>query len=1085
MPTVEVRSPGSSPGVASGSAALVVRVLQSDAGEAAVNALVLIECPCLGGRTLEAFADAEGLVRFEGLPPGRYAVRAVWRDGQVGRAVTLEGRVQIDLRMASSASDQNVEARHPLLTGRSCPPGQACGLTEGVVEAGSGASPRFGPWPDLGLSPPEPAAGPLWIVYAGSPAEDPLARVGRQGRTGALGEGAGLGLSPAFGALHPDGVAAQGLALDLAGLGAMGGRGALLERPRASDDGVHGEFGLYGYGRLGAPRWPSTDEAVVALANRELAGASHLLVRAPLRRGSGLGLVVGLSGQAERLRSSERFVGREEPRSFPLNAASLGALVGLDWAIDARHELSLTAAGGPRWHAANYRLPLDWEPAPFGTNPGADPTSLVSRRLGDGPIDAHFGRDFAWGSLAGVRYRARLFDGALGLEAGLSHRASFAARGWRLDQAWTADSPRTQLQDGAGRDARVWLAGEGLGDGAGDESSWLPAETLARCSTAGCPLRRASRGGVGLRGEDRVDRVSARARAQHFFELYGSHRLEWGVDVDWLRWRSARRHSGSNADDFGGHSCDSGELGLGEACWSAADEGYSVRDSARVDNHRALLIDPGPGEPPNQRLSRGFGVRQFHAGVDAPITSAQGHGVRASSYAGTLSRTDYRVVVDERWSILPSLLLLAGGTWMISDLRDGHGLSEALVLRRQFAPRAGLVYDWTGRGDSRLYLGYRWELQPLPLHVAARAMAGVIEVGRWAPEVCLSNEDAAPPRDGRGHPSEWCQDSALYTAGADSVGTRPRLRGAHDRQLEAGYAQRVARSVDVQLRWVHRELGRTIVPVAADAGSDAVILANPGEGLGGVVGALPRARRRLDAWSVAIERRPESGLGVHAWGRYSFARFVGNDEGWIDPRTGARSLETTLRYERPELLINAAGPLAGVPPHRLDLGLGYAFGLGASASAGHLRVEGRYRWRAGIPVDARVDLDLPRYRGRNLVHALPRGAGGRTPGIGRFDLGVAYALSLPRGRARLELHARLLNVLATTAPLRVDEVYSFHAVRPIRGGTLSDLAHAKAALPGAGGRGVARELVTRNPNYGVATRFQQPLGGQLGLTLAF
>ena len=72
------------------------------------------------------------------------------------------------------------------------------------------------------------------------------------------------------------------------------------------------------------------------------------------------------------------------------------------------------------------------------------------------------------------------------------------------------------------------------------------------------------------------------------------------------------------------------------------------------------------------------------------------------------------------------------------------------------------------------------------------------------------------------------------------------------------------------------------------------------------------------------------------------------------------------------------------------------------------------------------------------------------------------------------------------AVLRVDDVYTFQAARPIAGGDLGDLKHAKVWQTGGGADNFfGRTIVQPQGNYGVETSFQQPLSAQFELKLRF
>ena len=116
---------------------------------------------------------------------------------------------------------------------------------------------------------------------------------------------------------------------------------------------------------------------------------------------------------------------------------------------------------------------------------------------------------------------------------------------------------------------------------------------------------------------------------------------------------------------------------------------------------------------------------------------------------------------------------------------------------------------------------------------------------------------------------------------------------------------------------------------------------------------------------------------------------------------------------------------------------------------------------------------------------LPRGAGGRVEPNYQWNLSAGYSYPLPKD-LEIEFNARVLNVTNAKAILRVDNIYTFQSARPIAGGDITDLKHAKVWAAGGGSDNFfGRAIVQPQGNYGVETSFQQPLGAQFELKLRF
>ncbi|MCA9688003.1 MAG: TonB-dependent receptor, partial [Myxococcales bacterium] len=502
-----------------------------------------------------------------------------------------------------------------------------------------------------------------------------------------------------------------------------------------------------------------------------------------------------------------------------------------------------------------------------------------------------------------------------------------------------------------------------------------------------------------------------------------------------------------------------------------------------------------------------------------------------AGYDETLSSFDYAAYLQDRWALRRDLYVNAGLRWELQDLRDIYGRSRA-VIADNVAPRLGVVYDWTSRGLSRLYANYGRYYQPLPLQLNSRVFGGLVNVGRsYVPRDCeaqsTSLDGVAHPREGdRSQPTEWCVDRAEFTTGLFPGAVVPRLRGSFNRQLQLGYEHEVIEDLVLGVRWLHSQLGRAVEDVSPNAGLD-FVLANPGVGVSERELADQRGRcealtEELDALADAGDQRGELGrelarceflLAAYAavdrsfarpkrtfdalsfqlrkrfannWlllATYTYSRLRGNYDGFVDPVTGAINLGASVQYDVPELIVNSQGPLAGDIPHRLELDAFYTFDL---RTAGRLTIGTRLRVESGWAISHRVDPTLDRYRGSFANYLLPRGSGGRIDPNYQWNLSLDYAYPLPRDLV-IELGARVLNVTNARSTLRVDEVYSNDRARPIAGGDLDDLRHAKVARPRGGDAAApyARDLLTPQRNYGVATRFQQPISAQFELALRF
>ena len=194
---------------------------------------------------------------------------------------------------------------------------------------------------------------------------------------------------------------------------------------------------------------------------------------------------------------------------------------------------------------------------------------------------------------------------------------------------------------------------------------------------------------------------------------------------------------------------------------------------------------------------------------------------------------------------------------------------------------------------------------------------------------------------------------------------------------------------------------------------------------------------------------------------------------------GAVNLGQSLQYNTPDLVRNTFGPLTYDTPHRIKLDGFYSFDL---RDAGRLTLGTSFRFASGYPISLRVA--HARFPGAYPSYLLPRGSGGRVTPNYTWNLSVSYAYPLRR-TLELEVACRLINVTNARATLRVDEVYSFQNARPVAGGDLSDLKHAKVTNTSNPNAFFDRTVVAKQGNYGVEQQFQLPLAASFEVLMRF
>ena len=809
-------------------------------------------------------------------------------------------------------------------------------------------------------------------------------------------------------------------------------------------------------------------------------------------------------------------------QKFRTGVVNFGYIAGLDWAVTPRHKIGLTAQGGPSFLRTTYRLPFSSDPNAFGTNPTADPLGGTSR-IATGVVNDHFGTSLAHTTLVALNYEGRVLDDKMEIDAGVSYFQSVSEDAWRLDNPHLKNIPTTQEQSSQGRNLYEFLDRAGAVDQVDgvDEA----------CNAAGipgtaCPTRYWLSGGIGEYDRDVNRRVEGRLKFTNFFEAAGSHQVKWGGTVSWLQRRSIFTYSGSNDADFY-DNCDAGEEGGGEYCYNPADNTYEFDHATRVNNHRFTRVIT---DNPDTRYTRGFGTVRREQGDLRALANPLGRGVRVDGYDETLTTLNYAVFLQDKWAILSNLYISAGVRWEIQDMKDIFGDTK-ILLWDNVAPRVGVVYDWTDEGKSRLYASYGWFFQPLPLQLNSRVFGGLIAVNRtYKQSDCFKqsttvNGKTHPRIDDFGQPTEYCVDVDAGTSGLTEGAIVPRLKGQYNQQFQVGYEQEVVEDLVIGFRWLHTDLGRAVEDVSTNGGQN-FIIANPGEAVREsdiaaqqamcsqlqsqydgfdpdddakhvVFRELSRCNflvdaykqinqqfdkptRNYDAWTFQLQKRFAKNWLLLA--SYTYSRLVGNYDGFVDPINGSINIGASTQYDIPELVRNSYGPLSNNIPHRAKFDAFYSFDL---KQAGRLTIGTSFRFQSGFPINVRSDTPNLNYSGSFLVYMLPRGSGGQVKPNYQWNVSAGYAYPLPKD-LEVEFNARVLNVTNAKAVLHVDNVYTYQSARPIAGGDLGDLKHAKVWAPGGGNNTFfGSDIVQPQGNFGVETSFQQPLAAQFELKLRF
>ncbi len=716
-----------------------------------------------------------------------------------------------------------------------------------------------------------------------------------------------------------------------------------------------------------------------------------------------------------------------------------------------------------------------------------------------------------------------------------------AVLGWHRDKItndpYAAEFASRPLQVLTGGSLGLWGKG-GLG-------SPERMETLAYCTDAidggtadpypgirNCPMDSVPYviGGPGSITNDVEQRRAAKLGVTQRVKAAGSHEIKAGIDVENNLSDKARLYSGGaflqNFTDSNAVIATRWVQLLGRERGTAG-RAPEVDPMGRFDNLCRTPDPNGGGVTGGGTLSF---VCDYLAGeIGSPGTQVTGNTLNWSAY------------LRDSWQIQPNLTLNIGLRYeeqrmrYSSELQDkkdpltGEQLGKnAMTLTGMFAPRLGILYDWTKEGRSKVYAHWGRFYESIPMDINDRSFGGEVQFQQVFTNATTTCQGGRDPNIG-GPNGEAC---LTQSGGKDRVGSQENLFGAsgvlvapgiqpqYMDEILFGFEYELIDDLKVGVSYQNRRLGRVIEDVSTD-GANTYIIANPGEWssseqkkLEARVARLDQAcmsegpssascdeynrqsnhlelfkgirifdkpRRDYNALQFTLTRRFSKKLYVQ--GSYTYSKTAGNYGGLYSADNGQTDPNISSQYDLIELLGNRMGPLPQDRPHYIKLDGYYTFDF---KKKGALTVGARLRALSGIPTNA---LGGHYLYGPDESFLLPRGQLGRTDFEHGLDMHFGYGYDLKKGR-QLEVFFDIYNIYNRQGTFNVDNTYAPKFTKdgdeqnanPVSGGTYEDLIWVKAI---AGDGTETPNPIARNPNFRNTTSRYAPAYGRIGVRLTF
>jgi outer membrane receptor protein involved in Fe transport len=603
----------------------------------------------------------------------------------------------------------------------------------------------------------------------------------------------------------------------------------------------------------------------------------------------------------------------------------------------------------------------------------------------------------------------------------------------------------------------------------------LPADAAAKCEPAGTK----STNVVSVRGEDRIlfacpatgpsgsygfggfggfsntalDRLQGRASLTYLVQALGHHIFKVGIDVENLRYDISKGYSGG----------------------AALQENIT---GTRFDDFRTYGYFTGP-----DTIERTLVV----------------HGQPTSVGIGAY--------VQDSWSIADLVTLNAGLRYDNQQLFTASGLL-GMSLNNQFAPRVGLIYDFTQQGRSKLFGNFSQYYEGVPIDLADRALTGESTFNFRRARSANATRQGCDPLKDIGQATNECNDPNNYqqinrllgdnysvNASGQAVGNGvtpvdPNIKPQSSDEIVVGGEYEIISDGRLGASYTKRWMNYVIEDMSLDEGNR-YFLSNPGYGQGS---AFPKATRDYDAVSVYFTKSFSDGWMAQF--SYTYSSLRGNYNGLFRPETGQLDPNINSDFDLVSLLANRNGPLDADRNHFVKVFAAKEFRI---TNAVGLTIGLTYQGRSGAPINYLAS--HPSY-GADESFVLPRGAAGRLPFRHEFDakVGVSYRLNKDN---QIQVTADVFNLFNFQAVTSVDQTLSNADFLPFQAPAGKDPATA-ACLSGSAqpqcpsdgtlpikefdpntGAIVNANSSQLNPNFKRPTGYQAPISVRFGVRFTF
>ncbi len=380
------------------------------------------------------------------------------------------------------------------------------------------------------------------------------------------------------------------------------------------------------------------------------------------------------------------------------------------------------------------------------------------------------------------------------------------------------------------------------------------------------------------------------------------------------------------------------------------------------------------------------------------------------TFASSPKHESQAYFIQDKWAITPALTLNAGLRLDTTNVKDQFGVS-AFKLDSQWAPRLGLIWDFKGKGQDKLYTSYSRFYEQVPLDLVIRSFSVERNPTTYNTSIASLTPDTAAELaiDPTGGTTAGIVGSYVEPVDKD-------LKGAYSDEFILGAETTVLNRYVLGAKFIRRWLGRTIedgLDVNSPLGD--YFIMNPGQSHPAGV-TYPEAVRDYKGVEFTAQRKMADHYSWQA--SYLWSKLDGNYEGafqGIGGADGTGQLDPNINaaFDVPEFITNSYGLLSGNREHQFKMNGVYEWDFGLSAGLS-------FQYLSGTPISR---LGYHNGYGRYELFLIQRGSDGTTPDTTRLDLNLAYVKRL-RNKTQLRFNLDVTNVLNSQTATVIDQRFN-------------------------------------------------------------